>query len=212
MSSNQHAGIIVFIVALVAVYGLIGGPIISNKSNNSSSSVKTTPQENTFKNEVLTMIDASSITYSYASMMGDIDENYFTSSDDDEYAGFCVTLEALVKNGYLQKDITNYGGVFLIEVPYDGGVTYYTSWVHNGKLGVNGVEKNMINRLQLNEKSTGNDIVSGGKLELTNDLRGIKELINQVKYNSSITITSPSSKGGTGSTYSNMKCVTDKIS
>ncbi len=210
MSTNQNVSLWVYVVAIIAVFGVIRSPFITNKSGSYTKTTET-PEVNIFKNEVLSMINATSMAYSDISMSVTESNNYFSSSDDDEYAGMCITLDALVSNGYLDKNITNYGGLFLVEVPYDGGITSYTSWVHNGEMGINGVEKQYINRLLLNNNSTGNDKISGGGVEVTNDLKGIKNLINQVKNNSTITITSPLSKGGTGKTYSDIRCITDRL-
>ena len=154
---------------------------------------------NTFKNEALTAVDAAKNMFSEISMnMGNISK-FLKSDTDSEYHGMCVSLTGLVANGYLDKDITTYGGVILIEVPYDGSETKYMVWMHNSTYGINGVEKNKINGLKF--KKTNNDAgttstdgtdktsddVNGGKLGIVTKLCGINLVVSEGKTSTSTT-------------------------
>ncbi len=165
----------------------------------------------TFKNEALSMINETKNLYTEISMNTAIISKYVVKDEDGNYDGLCVTLNGLAKNGYLNKDITNYGGVILIEVPYDGGETQYMAWIHNGKMGLNGISKGNIYTLPSsidNEKL--DDEISGGTVSVTSNLKGIKKMISSVS-NGNVTIESDFYRGGTGSIYNNMQCVNSSI-
>ena len=123
----------------------------------------------------------------------DLDEGYLENGTGDDkcavatHSAMCVTVSGLVANGYVDKEIGNYAGVILVEVPYDGGATKYIAWLHNSTYGINGVEKNMINKLKFQktnntEKSKGTKKVdttkiNGGNLGVVTDLTGIKLMV-----------------------------------
>ena len=101
---------------------------------------------NTFKNEVVTMMDSAEHMYSEIAMTPAYYAKYVRQDNSKTAVAICVTLPGLVNNGYLEKDIRAYAGVFVVEVPNNGGESSVTAWVHNSQYGVNGLEKKMINR------------------------------------------------------------------
>ena len=170
------------VIVILAILMVSAGAGVMATMNNS--------KVNTFKNEVLTMIDSAKNMYSEISMNMENTAKYLKSDNDSNYQAMCVSLNGLVANGYLDKDISTYGGVILVEVPYDGGETKYTAWVHNSTYGVNGVEKNKINGLKY--KKSNNDAgtaatdgtaktaddISGGKLGIVTKLGGINRVVS----------------------------------
>ena len=141
------------VIVILAILMVSAGAGVMATMNNS--------KINTFKNEVLTMIDGAKNMYSEISMNMGNTAKYMKSDKGSNYQGMCVSLKGLVANGYLDKDISTYGGVILVEVPYDGGETKYMAWVHNSQYGVNGIEKNQINKLKF-KKTNNADVTNGG--------------------------------------------------
>ena len=122
-----------------------------------------------------------------------LDAGYAHKSDGgcstSSHRGFCVTLSGLVNNGYIDKDLYNYAGVVLVEVPYDGSPTKYMIWMHNTKYGINGVEKDKIASLKYTSTndthpSEGTEAYNtsspnGGVLGVVTRLDGIKTVIKK---------------------------------
>ena len=142
---------------------------------------------------------------------GDFDENTLKKLKSEGYARDSYENESETDNGYLDKDVSHYGGVILVEVPYDGGATIYMAWVHNSAFGINGVERSEIANLKLANSKDGFDEINGGEKALTTNLVGIKKMVKQVEDNDITTISSPKEKGGTGATYKNIRCIKDKV-
>ena len=188
MKNNRKGFTLVELLAVIVILAILmvsAGAGVMATMNNS--------KVNTFKNELLTAIDGAQNMYSELSMSTSDSNKFIKSNTGDTgtgkatYAGMCVTLSGLVNNGYLDKDLGNYGGVILIEVPYDGGATKYTIWAHNSTYGVNGFEKNVVNKLKFNKKnntakSDGDKeatAYNGGGIGVITELTGIKSLAKE---------------------------------
>ena len=221
------------VIVILAILMVSAGAGVMATLNNS--------KINTFKNEMLTAISGAENLYS------DISSNpstfiEFVKSNSvpaagggtgaGTMAGMCVTLAGLVNNGYLNKDIGTYAGVILMEIPYDGSAAKYMIWAHNSAYGINGVEKNLINKLKFkknnNTESRGGtatitaDEISGGKVGIVTKLGGIRKQI-KATYGSDVvgtpstltnkeaTIESDSYGGGTGNVYKKIKCISTKV-
>ena len=140
------------VIVILAILMVSAGAGVMSTMNNS--------KINTFKNEILTAINSAEDMYSEISMSTQ-DYGKFVQSNltgpttggPGTHSGMCVTFSGLVNNGYLNKDVNTYGGLILVEVPYDGGATKYMVWAHNSTYGIAGVEKNNINKLKFNKKN-----------------------------------------------------------
>ena len=158
------------VIVILAILMVSAGAGVMSTMNNS--------KINSFKNEILTAINSAEDMYSEISM-STTDYGTFVASNiagpdgGGTHSGLCVTFSGLVNNGYLNKDVTTYGGLVLVEVPYDGGATKYMVWAHNSTYGIPGIEKNNINKLKFNKKNnvstgaTGNTSAVGGKMPTT---------------------------------------------
>ncbi len=191
MSVNNNYNLITMIVAFITSIGYI---LVSSMGStvfqpNTSEAAKV----NTFKNEALQAIASTEDMYINNSMVSSFAKEYL--SGNDKYQVMCVTLNGLVENGYMVKDTTNFGGIVVVMVPYDGSRTLYHIWMHNGTFAVDGVEKELINRLK--------------KEDLTN-ISEVKKIVSGIKHGDRITITSDTSKGGVGEEF-NPICINDNI-
>lgn len=216
------------VIVILAILMVSAGAGVMATMNNS--------KVNTFKNEALTAIDGAKNMYSEISMNMQNSSEFLKASENSDYAGMCVTLSGLVNNGYLDKDIITYGGVILVEVPYDGGETLYNIWMHNSQYGINGIEKNYINKLKFKkDNNTGATDPNGGGLGIVTELKGIfkytslahtgtsGESIDNAKGNNKgasgssggaykVTIKAPGTdRGGTGQTYTDIKCINAQL-
>ncbi len=206
MSTNSEFSLVAFLVfvmtlamSLAVELGAFGGSYETSRL-----------AVNTFKNETLVAVGAAQNMYSEVTMSLDSTSKY-TVNNNDKYSAMCVTLPGLVNNGYLDKDITNYGGVVLVEVPLDGGPTKYTVWMHNGTIGINGIEKVNINGLTEDfTKNVKDNEINGGNKAVTDNLVGIKKVVNSA-YSGKTTIKSAKSRGGTGMVYNNIDCINEEI-
>ena len=105
---------------------------------------------NTLRNEALNYLTVADNFYIEVSMNSKDSYTYLKNSRDNKYKAMCVSLEGLVLNGYLNKDLEGgkkRGGV-LIEVPFDGGATKRSIWVTNETYAITGYEKGKISSLR----------------------------------------------------------------
>lgn len=221
------------VIVILAILMVAAGSAVMSTMNNA--------KVNTFKNEALSAINMATNMYTEISMSADDSGAYLVNSEDSKYKGMCVTLQGLVNNGYLDKDLHSGAtyGTIIVEVPFDGGATKYSIWTSDGTYGIQGYEKNQISKLKF--KSSNNDTANletyttGGTGVITK-LNGIKR-INSAAYsanNGAIPTTNPagntfqysgtavgpkvtsiktiSANGGTGAEYKNITCINNKIS
>ena len=167
------------VIVILAILMVSAGAGVMATMNNS--------KINTFKNEALAAANAASNMYSDISMNSERVSAYFKTDKSGSYQAMCVTLAGLVNNGYLDKDISTYGGVILVEVPFDGSGAKYMIWMHNSQYGINGIEKNYINKLKFKKDNNGDaeggdttsaSEISGGKVGIVTNLGGINKVIN----------------------------------
>ena len=224
MERNRKGFTLVELLAVIVILAILmvsAGAGVMSTMNNS--------KINTFKNEALTAVNSAEDMYSEISMTSDISTKYLVTSDNGDYQGMCVTLSGLVNNGFLKKDLSTYGGIILIEVPYDGSAAKYDVWMHNGQYGIFGVEKNYINKLKYkkNNNPSGSGVTDYGTgLGVITKLEGLKAQIRTAmnisgNNNPVGTATSdsaqftlvapPDTRGGTGSTYSNIVCINANV-
>ncbi len=217
------------VIVILAILMVSAGAGVMSTMNNS--------KINTFKNEALQAVNSAEDMYSDISMVSDISVKYLKTSEEGDYQGMCVSLVGLVNNGFLKKDISTYGGMILLEVPYDGGATKYEVWMHNGQYGIYGIEKNSINKLKYKKDNNPTNTASSnqaGGLGIITKLDGLKAYIapsmgytdkakavgsawntasnsgkSSAKYTS---LKSPdTSRGGTGNTYKDIECINANI-
>jgi len=217
------------VIVILAILMVSAGAGVMSTMNNS--------KINTFKNEALQAVNSAEDMYSDISMVSDISVKYLKTSNEGDYQGMCVSLVGLVNNGFLKKDISTYGGMILLEVPYDGGATKYEVWMHNGQYGIYGIEKNSINKLKYKKDNNPTNTASSnqaGGLGIITKLDGLKAYIapsmgftdgakavgsawnntasnagSSAKYAS---LKSPdTSRGGTGNTYTDIQCINANI-
>ena len=217
------------VIVILAILMVSAGAGVMSTMNNS--------KINTFKNEALQAVNSAEDMYSDISMVSDISVKYLKTSEEGDYQGMCVSLVGLVNNGFLKKDISTYGGMILLEVPYDGGATKYEVWMHNGQYGIYGIEKNSINKLKYKKDNNPSGSATGnqaGGLGIITKLDGLKTYIapsmgyttkdkavgtawntasnsgkSSAKYAS---LKSPdASRGGTGNTYKDIECINANI-
>lgn len=247
MKKNNRRGFtlveLLAVIVILAILMVSAGAGVMTTMNNS--------KINTFKNEVLTAVNSAENMYSQISMNGELYNQYIKASDNATYAGMCATFAGLVNNGYMNKDVSTYGGVVLVEVPFDGGETKYMVWAHNSAYGIPGIEKNKINKLKFNKgnntgigtaaiSSAGTGYIASsnkGSMGIVTNLNGIKALLTRAYGNDSgagnvnkpsggctgtvatsaacngatVTLKSEDGRGGTGETYSGIKCINVQI-
>ena len=162
MKKNNRRGFtlveLLAVIVILAILMVSAGAGVMATMNNS--------KINTFKNEVLQVANAASNAYSDISMNSDtaVSNNMLVTSDDGAYQGMCITLSGLVNNGFLEKDLTAYGGVVLVEVPYNGGKTVYNIWMHNNQYGVDGLEKDIVNKMKFDNNMNATSTIFGTTL------------------------------------------------
>lgn len=194
MKKNNRRGFtlveLLAVIVILAILMVSAGAGVMTTMNNS--------KINTFKNEVLTAVNSAENMYSQISMNGELYNQYIKASDEATYAGMCATFAGLVNNGYMNKDVSTYGGIVLVEVPFDGGETKYMVWAHNSAYGIPGIEKNKINKLKFNKGnntgigtslpttgSTYTNLSNKGAMGIVTNLNGIKALLLQAYGNGS---------------------------
>ena len=209
------------VIVILAILMVSAGAGVMATMNNS--------KINTFKNEALTAVNSAENMYSEISMTSSISTEYLKTSKNGDYQGLCVTLSGLYNNGFLNKDLSTYGGLILIEVPYDGTAAKYNVWMHNGQYGIFGVEKNYINKLKYNKNNnpSGTGITDYGNMGIITKLDGLKSQIRSAMgisdsgtnpvstVSSNVTVTSitapTTTRGGSGQQYENIKCINTNI-
>ncbi len=220
------------VIVILAILMVAAGAGVMSTMNNS--------KINTFKNEMLTAINSAENMYSEASLDPELFNSFMMNNSDgtgegtgfDSMSGMCVTLAGLVNNGYLKKDVSTYAGVILLEVPHDGSATKAMVWAHNSVYGINGIEKNKINKLKYKKQNNNEsrkagttrtaDKINGGKVGIVTNLKGIKLLIKQAYgsdivgnptslTNNTINVNSDKVGGGTGNDYVGLTCINEKI-
>ena len=213
------------VIVILAILMVSAGAGVMTVMNNS--------KMNTFKNEVLTFMNGTETVYSEVSMTPSL-YSYIKKSNSGTHGAMCVTLAGLLANGAIEKDISTYAGVFIIEVPYNGGKTKTTVWAHNSQYGINGIEKQYINKLKFKKnnntegfKNEDSDMfasqISGGPIGMVTRLSGIKKMIKNA-YGSENALGTPSGltdkelsidiyskRGGEGNRYTNIKCINTKL-
>ena len=166
------------VIVILAILMVAAGAAVMSTMNNA--------KVNTFKNEALSAINMATNMYTEISMSADDSGAYLVNSNDSKYKGMCVTLQGLVENGYLDKDLhsgSTYGTI-IVEVPFDGGATKYSIWTSDGTYGIQGYEKSQISKLKF--KNTNNDVSGIGTYTtsgtgIITKLDGIKK-INAAAY------------------------------
>ena len=219
------------VIAILAILMVSAGTAVIATMNNS--------KINTFRNEVLTIMDDAENIYSAVSMEPAYYSKFVKADQSGAAVAICVTLPGLVNNGYLQKNINTYAGVVLVEVPNSGDAPKVVAWIHNARYGVNGIERKNINRLKFhNENNTkkvlmgGYSIdataISGGPLGIVSELSGIKKVVkeaygkndpeflgNSTSLNNNAKITTSiklySERGGSNRTYKDITCINKKL-
>ena len=166
------------VIVILAILMVAAGTAVMSTMNNA--------KVNTFKNEALTAINMAEKMYTEISMNADDSATYLRNDSTSQYKGMCVTLQGLVNNGYLEKDLHDgaiYGTV-LVEVPFDGGQTKYSIWMSDGTYGIQGYEKNKISKLKFN--SANNNLITLDYLTpgtgIVTKLDGIKILNHSTHY------------------------------
>ena len=179
------------VIVILAILMVAAGAAVMSTMNNA--------KVNTFKNEALSAINMATNMYTEISMSPDDAGTYLVNSGDSKYKGMCVTLQGLVENGYLEKDLhdgTTYGTI-IVEVPFDGGATKYSIWTSDGTYGIQGYEKSQISKLKF--KNANNNVQSIGTYTtngtgIITKLDGIKK-INAAAYSNSATVNINSATG-----------------
>ena len=132
------------VIVILAILMVAAGAAVMSTLNNA--------RVNTFKNEALSAISIADNMYTEISMNPVESRKYLKNNDGDaSYKGMCVTLNGLVLNGYLNKELENgegLRGVVLIEVPFNGGATKRSIWITNGTYALTGYEQGTINGLR----------------------------------------------------------------
>ena len=214
------------VIVILAILMVSAGAGVTTVMNNS--------KMNTFKNEVLTFMNGAETVYSEVSMTPSL-YSYIKKSNSGTHGAMCITLAGLVANGAIEKDISTYAGVIILEVPYDGGKIKTTVWVHNSQYGINGIEKQYINRLKFKKNNNTEGFknkdtvvtasaISGGPIGLVTKLDGIKKMIKNA-YGSDTALGRPSGlvdknittidiyskRGGDENRYNNITCINTKL-
>ena len=144
------------VIVILAILMVSAGAAVMSTLNNA--------RVNTFKNEALSALNVSNNMYTEISMDANDSNKYLKNDTTRAYKGMCVTLQGLVTNGYLDKDVGKDGsgdvrGVILIEVPFDGGPTKKSIWMTNGTHAVTGYEESKISSLKF--KNDNNKAIMG---------------------------------------------------
>ena len=175
MKNNRKGFTLVELLAVIVILAILmvaAGSAVMSTMNNA--------KVNTFKNEALSAINMATNMYTEISMNSDDAGTYLVNSEDAKYKGMCVTLQGLVTNGYLEKDLhdgTTYGTI-IVEVPFDGGATKYSIWTSDGTYGIQGYEKNQISKLKF---TSANNNVVGDSLNYLTGGSGVVTKLNGIK-------------------------------
>ena len=218
------------VIVILAILMVSAGMGIVATMNNS--------KINIFKNEVSVFMDGAQRAYTTISTSPNFYHYIKSDHHTSTVGGICISLAGLQKNGFIEKDISKYAGIFLVEVPYDSGLPSITAWIHNGTYGINGIGRDNINKLKFDKKnntikikndgagnSTGADMPSGGPIGIVTTLTGIKTMVGFV-YPEAASVGVPSgiedtkvvteiisfqNRGGSGKTYRGIECINSKI-
>ena len=144
------------VIVILAILMVSAGAAVMSTLNNA--------RVNTFKNEALSALDVADNMYTEISMDASDSNTYLKNDTQNHYKAMCVTLQGLVTNGYLDKDVGKDGsgairGVVLIEVPFDGTATKKTIWMTNSTHTITGIEESKISSLKF--KNENNEKING---------------------------------------------------
>jgi hypothetical protein len=140
---------IIVVIILFFASGM-GGSKVEKSAISGKSARQIEAEVNTLRNEALTYLTVADNFYTEVSMNSKDSYTYLKNSSENKYKAMCVSLNGLVLNGYLNKDLENgkIRGVILIEVPFDGGATKRSIWVTNETYAITGYEKEKISSLR----------------------------------------------------------------
>ena len=163
MKNNRKGFTLVELLAVIVILAILmvsAGAAVMSTLNNA--------RVNTFKNEALSALDVADNMYTEISMDASDSNTYLFNDSTRAYKAMCVTLQGLVTNGYLDKDVGKDGsgavkGVILIEVPFDGGATKKSIWMTNSTHGITGYEESKISSLKF--KNENNSALKTGSPE-----------------------------------------------
>ena len=159
LKNNRKGFTLVELLAVIVILAILmvsAGAAVMSTLNNA--------RVNTFKNEALSALDVADNMYTEISMDASDSNKYLFNDTTSVSKAMCVTLQGLVTNGYLDKDVGQSGsgavrGVILIEVPFDGGATKKTIWMTNSTYVITGIEESKISSLKF--KNENNDALNG---------------------------------------------------
>lgn len=206
------------VIVILAILMVAAGAAVMSTMNNA--------KVNNFKNEALTALDTAELLFSELSMdPSNEGSGIIKKSTDATYKGVCVTLQGLVTNGYLEKNLNSnlIRGLVLVEQPIAGGETKYSIWMSDGTYGIPGYEKNSISSLR--SKDGNNDAKKG----IVTNTDGIIDPVLYTAYGTNSTAkdfnadkttathnyaslsAATTANGGTGKTYTDIKCINAQL-
>ncbi len=116
------------VIVILAILVLVATPAVT--------SIMQKSQKNAFKNEVLKVVDIMNTVYTEKSAQG-VSSAFVASkkvsnvTNGGKYKYLCMTLQDLVTEQYLKKDLTGYSGYIAMWVPDGTGETKFLINVSN---------------------------------------------------------------------------------